>query len=216
MHTVQALRQVVSCVKQARNAKQAMRSALALLPDLIFMDIHLPETCGLSVLETLRQSWPPQRLPPAIVILTGDNSPEMQQKLEQTAVSAILVKPVHTKQIRDLTVQLLQLDRGVRETEPQEQTEAPQTGLRQVFLEEMHTRLPELDRDISSLDWNAARNILHQLIASSAMCQEKAFENQCRLMFATLSNYPEPSAIAQAYFQFRQAVIQMRLPASPG
>jgi CheY-like chemotaxis protein len=114
-HTVKALRQVAGLVKQARNAREAMESALDLLPNLIFMDIHLPETCGLSLLGKIRKAWPPDTPRPAFVILTGDNSPAMQQRLEQAAVSSVLVKPVQAETIRAIAGRLLHLDRGVRE-----------------------------------------------------------------------------------------------------
>jgi CheY-like chemotaxis protein len=211
LHTVQALRQVLGHVKQARTAKEAMHSALAYLPELIFMDIHLADSNGLSLLENLRQSWPAHSTLPAIVILTGDNSRGLRQKLEKVSVSAILLKPVHSEHIRTIAVQLLQLDRAVRENPGQGQAEAPEPGLHRIFLEEMNVRLPELDRCITNLDWDSARHILHQLIASSAICQEKELEQHCRKLFTVLDKYPQPHALAQAYYPFRQVLTQMKI-----
>jgi response regulator RpfG family c-di-GMP phosphodiesterase len=212
LHTVQALRQVVGLVKQAQTAEEARRSALTQLPQLIFLDVHLGESCGLAFLKSLRQSWPAQTSLPAIVILTGDGSPDMRRKLELASVSAVLLKPVPAKQIREITVQLLQLDRAVRENPGQDSVDGPETRLYNIFLEELRTRLPELDRHITSLDWGSARHILHQLTASSAMCGDKDLELQCRQLFFVLDSHPQPHALAQAYHPFSQALTDMKTP----
>jgi len=212
-HTVKALRQVTGLVKQARNAREAMELALDLLPNLIFMDIHLPETCGLSLLGRIRKAWPPDTPRPAFVILTGDNSADLQQRLEQAAVSSVLVKPVQAESIRAIAARLLQLDRGVREDALPDQAKAQPAALRNIFLEELEIRLPELDRSISGLDWITARSILHQLIASSAMCKEKDLEYCCRQLYRALDKNPGPRTIVQAYCPFLQAADGMRFPA---
>jgi len=217
LHTVQALRQVLGHVKQARTAQEAMHTALKQLPKLIFIDVHLGDAdswdaCGLSLVERLRQSWPPQCPFPAIVVITGDNSNGMRQKLEQASVSAVLLKPVQSERIRDITVQILQLDRGVRENPGQDTPEAVESGMRKIFLEELNIRLPELDRHISSLEWDSARHILHQLIASSALCREKDLELHCRKLFNALEKKPQPQALAQAYFPFRQVLTRIMIP----
>jgi len=210
LHTVQALRQVASRVKQARNGPEAMEAALCLLPDLIFMDIHLPGTCGLSLLEQIKYSWPPESPWPAIIILSGDDSLDISQILKQAAVSAILVKPVQAQDIRDVAVRLLYPDRGVQENAAQDSKEDTASCLRKIFLEELQTRLPELDRNITNLDWISARDILHQLIASSAMCQEKELEYHCRQLFNTVVKEIKPRAVALAYYPFLQAASHIR------
>jgi CheY-like chemotaxis protein len=211
LHTVQALRQVLGHVKQARTAKEARHAALKLLPELIFMDIHLADACGLSLVESLRKSWPSQCPLPAIVIITGDNSRAMRQKLEQASVNAVLLKPVQSEHIRAITMELLQLDLAVRENPGQNAAEDPVPGLRRIFREEMNIRLPELDRYITSLEWDSARHILHQLIASSAICRKNELELHCRKLFNALEKNPQPRALAQAYFPFRQLLTQMKI-----
>ncbi len=212
LHTVQALRQVLGHVKQARTAKEARHLALKQLPELIFMDVHLPGACGLSLVESLRQSWPSQCPLPAIVIITGDDSRGMRQKLEQASVNAVLLKPVQSKHIRDVTVKLLQLDLAVRENPGQIEAQDPVPGLRRIFREEMNIRLPELDRYMTNLEWVSARHILHQMIASSAICRENELEFDCRKLFNALEKKPQPRALAQAYFPFRQLLTQLKIP----
>jgi hypothetical protein len=77
----------------------------------------------------------------------------------------------------------------------------------------MAVRLPELDKCMTELDWGSAGHILHQLIASSAMCREKDLEQHCRSLFRVLDNNPQPRTVARAYFPFLQVLAKMNIPA---
>jgi hypothetical protein len=68
-----------------------------------------------------------------------------------------------------------------------------------------------LDQYISALDWKPASEILHQLIASSAMCREKELENCSRLLYQAISANPGPKTIAQAYHPFLRAASQTKM-----
>ena len=116
LHTVQALRQINADVKQAGTEKEALGIALRQLPDLICMDLHLEKTSGLSLLRLIRQSWPPEHSWPAVIMLTGDNSPRLTEQMESTPVSAVLIKPVTAEDIQNCCLRLLLLDRAVRVT----------------------------------------------------------------------------------------------------
>lgn len=205
LHTVQALRQIGAHVKQAGTEKEALGTALSQLPDLICMDFHLDETSGLSLLKLIRQSWPQEHLWPAVIMLTGDNSPSLADQIRSAPVSAVLIKPVPAEDIRNSCIRLLHLDRSVRETSKLPGKEIPAVKLRKMFLEELQTRLPELDQSIEQLDWASARSILHQLTASSAMCQEKELERHCRQLFDVLTERPESGSLTRAYYPFLKA-----------
>ena len=212
LHIVQALRQITGDVKQACNEREAIEEAIRQLPDLIFMDLHLPGTCGISLLNLIRKSWPPGRQWPEIVMLTGDCSPQAMQQIRNAPVSAVLIKPVLANEIRDASVRLLQLDQGVREKTADDAGDIPLVKLRSMFQQELQIRLPELDRDICNLDWASARGILHQLTAASAMCNEKDFERHCRQLFDVLDENPEPGAIGNSYYSFLQSMGRIGIP----
>lgn len=205
LHTVQALRQISADVKQAGTEKEALGTALCQLPDLICMDFHLDKTNGISLLNLIRQSWPPEHMWPVVIMLTGDNSPRLAEKMKSAPVSAVLIKPVAAEDIRNCCIRLLHLDRAVRETSTLPGKDIPPVELRTIFLEELQTRLPQLDRYIEKLDWASARSILHQLTASSAMCHKKDLERHCRQLFDVLTERPEPGALTRAYYPFLKA-----------
>ena len=217
-HSVKALRQITNRVKQARNGSEAVEFALSMLPDLILMDISLPDTSGLTVLSQIRQAWPQDHTWPAVVILSGDISRIANPNSRANTIGiginigAVLLKPARLQDIRDTAMRLLHLDQGVQE---QADPISPQTidaGLRMIFLQELDFRLPELDQEISSLNWPSAAGILHQLIASSAMCAENSLELRCRHLHRILAEDPEASSVAQAYYAFLKAVDVVRMP----
>ena len=210
-HTVQALLSVTRLVHQAGNGAEAMVCSLRLLPDLIFLDIRLPDTCGLSLLKRIRQAWPRGKPHPAIVILSGDDSDLVKQKAEQSEVNAILIKPVPFYEIRNIAVRLLHLEQGVEEGSALLKAEGPQAGLRELFLTELENRVPQLDRKISSLDWISATDLTHQLIASCALCQERNLEFHCRQLHQRLSTKSPARRVAHAYYSFLKAVDHLRI-----
>ena len=148
---------------------------------------------------------------PHVIVITGDSSPQLMQRAKQADIAGILLKPVRMDDIRASAQQLIQLDSNVRESPMKDPGAAIDQELRELFSRELNTRLPALDGFISQLDWLPAGEILHQLIASSAMCREKELENCSRLLHQAISTNPEPKTIAQAYHPFLRAAAQTKM-----
>ena len=209
--TFEALRQFSNNIRHARTGHEAISATRNWFPGLIYTDIHLPDTCGLSLVQEIRSAWPQERSLPHVIVITGDCSPQLMQRVKQANVAGILLKPVRMEDIRASARQLIQLDRAVRESPIQDPGAAIDHELRELFSRELTTRLPILDGFISRLDWQPAGEILHQLIASSAMCRENELEKCSRLLYQAISANPEPKAIAQAYHPFLHAAAQTKM-----
>jgi CheY-like chemotaxis protein len=208
--TYEALRQFSNNIRYARTGYEAISTTRNWFPELIYTDIHLPDTCGLSLVQEIRSAWPQERNLPHIIVITGDCSSRLMQRVKQTGVAGILLKPVRMEDIRASARQLVQLDSTVREG-PIQDPGVMDSEIRELFSRELATRLPMLDSFISQLDWKPASEILHQLIASSAMCRENNLENCSRLLYQAISAHPEPKTIAQAYHPFLQAAAQTKM-----
>jgi CheY-like chemotaxis protein len=206
----EALRQFSNNIRYARTGHEAILTTQNWFPELIYTDIHLPDICGLSLVQEIRSAWPQERNLPHIIVITGDSSSRMMQRVKQTGVAGILLKPVRMEDIRASAQQLVQLDSTVREG-PLQDPGVMDGEIRELFSRELATRLPTLDGFISQLDWKPASEILHQLIASSAMCRENELENCSRLLYQAISVNPEPKTIAQAYHPFLQAAAQTKM-----
>jgi CheY-like chemotaxis protein len=62
------------------------------LPDLILLDINLPDISGIDLLEKIKQDPRYSRIP--VVILTGSNMDEDIQRSYDRGASSYLVKPI--------------------------------------------------------------------------------------------------------------------------
>jgi chemotaxis family two-component system response regulator Rcp1 len=62
-------------------------------PDLLLLDMMLPDGCGLDVLETLEQ-WDPSNRPTPVV-LTASNDPKLHERCSELKVHDLISKPVH-------------------------------------------------------------------------------------------------------------------------
>ncbi len=74
-------------VEEARTAAEAFRSVSNGVPDLLLLDINLPDRTGWELLRQLRQA---RRLPPVAVVSAVRVSPE---RLREFAIHAYLPKP---------------------------------------------------------------------------------------------------------------------------
>ena len=76
-------------VAEAETGAQAVKFFSALKPDLVFLDLILPERSGVEVLEDLRAVDPAAR----VVVITAVDQEELDRRLSDKGVKAILRKP---------------------------------------------------------------------------------------------------------------------------
>ena len=85
----------------ANNGREAIVKTQELRPDLIFMDIHMPEMAGLEATRQLRQMEDFAHLP--IIALSADAFEEQQAEARKAGMSDYATKPIEV----DKLVQLL-------------------------------------------------------------------------------------------------------------
>jgi DNA-binding response OmpR family regulator len=78
-------------VDVAGTVAQAVEVATTRRPDLILLDISLPDGDGLEVIERLRQQ---QALPKATLAMTGHGDSNSRQKCLDAGCAEVLLKPV--------------------------------------------------------------------------------------------------------------------------
>ena len=79
-------------VTVAASATSAIEAATAERPDVMLLDLGLPDADGLTVLETLTARG--VALPKRTVALTGDNADETIRRCKAAGCSEVLLKPV--------------------------------------------------------------------------------------------------------------------------
>ena len=84
------------CVGLAENGTQLHALLDEKIPDILFLDIHLAEENGLTLLKEIKQ----KKMPVKIIMLTADNTEEAMQTATAYGADAYLTKPFLPQHIK--------------------------------------------------------------------------------------------------------------------
>ena len=87
-------------VVQAQNGLQAMALAESLLPDLIVLDLALPDVDGIEVTRRLKASPLTSAIP--IVMITANAQSAMLDQARKAGCAAVLVKPCTPEELLEV------------------------------------------------------------------------------------------------------------------
>jgi len=195
--TVAALREFAGSVKQASTLPGALSLALEWLPDAVCTDLDLGGDSGLALIRALREQWPADLPQPNIVAISGELCPAVISALTEMGVHRMLVKPVEPGELRS----------ALRSHSGRAAATESASSLDGLFERELQRRLPQLDHAISSFDLQGAAHILHQLVASSAICGCRVLEGRLRELYAACRSEAPTADLAAAYFGALRAVV---------
>jgi two-component system, cell cycle response regulator DivK len=85
-------------VIKAKNSKEAIAYAEAEGPDLIFMDLDLPDADGVKTTATLKQNPKTSRIP--VVALTAWMSELWREKASKVGIVSYLLKPISPQMLK--------------------------------------------------------------------------------------------------------------------
>jgi CheY-like chemotaxis protein len=81
----------------ARNGREALKLARRQLPQLIILDVMMPDMDGWAVLGQLKRTEATQAIP--VILLTMKADPSAQEQAEQAAATLLLAKPISAAQL---------------------------------------------------------------------------------------------------------------------
>ena len=85
-------------VGQAETVAEAISAIAKLQPDVVILDIHMPDGSGIDVLQTIKQAEPA----PVVIVLTNYPYPAYRQKFLQAGADFFLDKSTEFDQIPEL------------------------------------------------------------------------------------------------------------------
>ena len=86
-------------VLEAKNGKEAVDMALRHIPDIILMDMMMPDTDGLTALNTIRANKRASSIP--VIMFTGAGYELNEALARSLGAKAYLRKPVNPQELRD-------------------------------------------------------------------------------------------------------------------
>jgi len=92
---------------EAANGTDGISTALAVLPDLIFLDITMADINGLVVLEKLREVAPLKATP--VVMLTAESGNTSIERADALHVAGYISKPFKMEQLLEVAARHLNL-----------------------------------------------------------------------------------------------------------
>jgi two-component system cell cycle response regulator DivK len=96
---------------EAVNGLDGVRLALEAPPDLILMDIQLPDIDGIEALRRIRQAPPLDAVP--VIAVSASVMPDDQQKIVRSGFDAFVTKPINLKSFLDTVQRFLAQGRTV-------------------------------------------------------------------------------------------------------
>jgi len=92
----------VEIVGQAHNAKDAIRFISESKPDVVILDIRLPDLSGIDVLKNIRD----KKLPIRVIMLTNYPYPQYRKKCEELGADYFFDKVAEIKEIPNVIEEL--------------------------------------------------------------------------------------------------------------
>ena len=109
-HIVEGLRHLLRgpdrTIAVARSGREALQSIEESLPDLLILDIMMPQMSGLEVLAALRQEDKTKILP--IIILTAKGEAQDASMAQEVWQAMVMAKPFEPQKLRDLVTTTLE------------------------------------------------------------------------------------------------------------
>ena len=192
-YTVAALRENSGAVKHTHCAVTGLELALRWQPDLIILDLHLPGMNGLELTRHIRRDWQANVPQPRIILLSGADLTELVRKTVGLGIERVMAKPVDAASLKSITHP--GHGSGIKESRDSRRAE-----LALLFRRELAKRLPQLDRCVADFDMHNAAAILHQLIASSAICREPGLEERLRSLDRACRHSDHHYRLAREYY----------------
>jgi two-component system, OmpR family, KDP operon response regulator KdpE len=89
------LRKMSYEVKIATNLKKGLEEVCEMLPEIVFLDINLPDGSGLEFIHVIKSCSPKTK----IIIMSAMDGPDEKNKAEREGASVFLSKPFNNKTI---------------------------------------------------------------------------------------------------------------------
>ncbi|GAF13507.1 transcriptional regulatory protein CitB, DpiA [Bacillus sp. JCM 19046] len=129
----------VNVIAKAQNAKETLEFARRYQPDLLLLDVYLPDQLGVDLLSSLHAHLPSMQ----IILITAATEKEVFVRALQQGVTDYLVKPITFSRLKQAVEKAITLKEWVKDQDPINQTIADQFFQSKVETTSHNTDLPK-------------------------------------------------------------------------
>jgi len=187
-----ALRQITRSVKLADTARKALIVADEWQPQVIVMDVQLPDASGLDVASRIHKRWHGSSEPPRIVFVSAADLAD-ETTAGRPVAAGYLIKPVSACDLLSAVAPLHHRSVGERHTPTPDE-------IQRLFGAELTVQFAPLSHCLATRDLAGARAILHRLIASSGLARQRRLERDLRALHAACGPPAAVGPLARDYF----------------
>lgn len=127
-------------LEMAENGREALHKIDSFFPDIMILDLVMPEMDGIQVIKALRNNSKTRHLP--IIVQTALSDPEQRIEAWQSGANDVITKPIHRLEL--LSRIKVQLENAILLTELEDYHSLAQADIDQAF-EVQKSLLPSLD-----------------------------------------------------------------------
>ena len=91
----------------AEDGERALRLVRLMKVDLVIADVNMPNMDGLTFVQTLRRGTLPSMAKIRVILITGDQDPQLEERARALGVDAFLRKPLDASTLVTLVRRLL-------------------------------------------------------------------------------------------------------------
>ena len=91
----------------AEDGERALRLVRLMKVDLVIADVNMPNMDGLTFVQTLRRGTLPSMAKIRVILITGDQDPQLEARAQALGVDAFLRKPLDASTLVTLVRRLL-------------------------------------------------------------------------------------------------------------
>jgi len=177
---------------EASDVHTAIDQVLSLQPDVVFMDMHLPDGSACEMLGKLRMQWPAVYKRVQFIGMSGDDSEATRTDFGKSGCHSVLNKPFSSEILIDAVLTVLNPPMSVNSVttatfaNPAMASRNTASHLHSAFRTELLKSMHRLDRQISTLDWPGATDTLHRLTGGAAFTGHKDLVGRCNRLRRSL------------------------------
>ena len=196
----------------ASNGRTAVAQAITHQPELVLIDLHLPDITGQEAAERICGSWPKTHAPCLAIAITGCDKGREFDPSHQALFHTTLHKPFLAECLIQAIQAVMPIKQWASGAHADRAIKEPRNSyLKLRFQNELKHELAVLDQAITALNWRKSEKLVHRLAGAAALANCLDIARSGRQLSRALSAENPAREVAEPYLEFLQQAADLSL-----